>query len=87
MQLVCRAARDAMLMRFARVSPEGEYVAPPPSNAKSSYATLVYVRATIVEEAGWYLAKSATIAVRFQPRLAPSKTGHFLDVGPCHWPG
>ena len=50
-------------MRFAKVTPEGKYVPPPPSNAKASYATLVFVRATIVEEAGWYLAKSATIAV------------------------
>ena len=52
-----------MLCRFAKVSPEGTYQPPPPANQKASYATLVYVRATIVEEAGWYLAKSLTIAV------------------------
>ena len=58
-----RAARDAMLCRFAKVAADGTYQPPPPANQKASYATLVYVRATIVEEAGWYLAKSLTIAV------------------------
>ena len=52
-----------MLCRFAKVAPDGTYQPPPPANQKASYATLVYVRATIVEEAGWYLAKSLTIAV------------------------
>lgn len=46
-----------------QVLPEGEYKPPPPSNAKASYATMVYVRATIVEGAGWALARSVTIAV------------------------
>ena len=53
-----------MLMRYAKVTSEGKYVPPPAANAKASYATMVYVRATIVEDAGWYLAKAATIAVR-----------------------
>jgi len=42
-------------------------VPPPAANSKASYATMVYVRATIVEDAGWLLARSVTIAVR--PRL------------------
>ena len=50
-------------MRFAQVTPEGEYKPPPPENAKAAYATMVYVRATIVEDAGWVLARAATIAV------------------------
>lgn len=58
------AALDSMLARFAKMSPDGTYTPPPPENAKASYATLVYVRATIVEDAGWYLARSVTIAVR-----------------------
>ncbi len=37
---------------------------PPAANSKASYATMVYVRATIVEDAGWLLARSVTIAVR-----------------------
>lgn len=43
---------------------DGEYVPPPAANSKASYATMVYVRATIVEDAGWLLARSVTIAVR-----------------------
>ena len=52
-----------MLMRFAKVTPEGKYVPPPPANSKASFSTMVYVRATIVEDAGEYLARAATIAV------------------------
>jgi hypothetical protein len=47
----------------AQVTEDGKYVPPPPSNQKASYATMVYVRATIVEGAGWALARSVTIAV------------------------
>jgi acyl-CoA oxidase len=54
-----------MLMKYASVSPDGTYNPPPASNAKASYATMVFVRATIVEEAGWVLARSATIATRY----------------------
>lgn len=54
-----------MLMKYASVSPSGDYTPPPPSNAKASYATMVFVRATIVEEAGWVLARAATIATRY----------------------
>ncbi len=61
---VCHAARENMLMRFSRVTPEGEYVPPPPANSKASFSTMTYVRATIVEDAGEYLARAVTIAVR-----------------------
>ena len=61
---VCIAARDHMMMRYANISPEGDYTPPPPANAKAAYATMVYVRATIVEDAGWILARATTIAVR-----------------------
>jgi len=54
-----------MLMKYASVSKDGTYSPPPASNAKASYATMVFVRATIVEEAGWVLARSATIATRY----------------------
>ena len=54
-----------MLMKYASVSPDGTYNPPPASNAKASYATMVFVRATIVEEAGWVLARAATIATRY----------------------
>ena len=57
--------RDAMLARYARVEADGAYTPPPPGNEKASYATMVFVRATIVEEAGWVLARAATIATRY----------------------
>ncbi|CAK0735983.1 hypothetical protein CVIRNUC_000672 [Coccomyxa viridis] len=60
-----RVPHENMLARFAKVTPEGKYVPPPASNQKASYATMVYVRATIVEGAGWALARSVTIAVRY----------------------
>lgn len=60
-----RIPRDHMMMRFAQVTPEGRYVPPPAANAKASYATMVYVRATIVEDAGSFLSRAVTIAVRY----------------------
>ena len=68
----CRCSRDCAeckrvslirRMYVLQVTPEGKYVPPPASNQKASYATMVYVRATIVEGAGWALARSVTIAV------------------------
>ena len=52
-----------MLMRFAKVTPEGRYIPPPPANSKASFSTLVYARAKVVEDAGEYLARAVTIAV------------------------
>lgn len=60
-----RIPRDAMLMRFAQVSEDGMYSPPPPENAKASYATMVYVRATIVRDAGDFLGRAVTIATRY----------------------
>ena len=56
-------------MRFSKVTPEGKYVPPPPANAKASFSTMTYVRATIVEEAGEYLARAVTIAVRILTKI------------------
>jgi acyl-CoA oxidase len=41
-----------MMMRFAKVTPQGEYVPPPPANSKASYATMLFVRADIVKNSG-----------------------------------
>ena len=57
--------REAMLMRYSRVQPDGTYVPPPKENSKASYATMVYVRATIVRDAGDFLGRAATIATRY----------------------
>jgi hypothetical protein len=60
-----RVPHDALLSRYARVDAvDGAYRPPPPSNAKASYATMVYVRATIVRDAGEFLGRAATIATR-----------------------
>lgn len=57
--------RDAMLMRYSHVERDGTYVPPPKQNSKASYATMVYVRATIVRDAGDFLGRAATIATRY----------------------
>jgi acyl-CoA oxidase len=57
--------RDAMLMKYSQVERDGTYVPPPKQNSKASYATMVYVRATIVRDAGDFLGRAATIATRY----------------------
>ena len=56
---------------------------PPAANSKASYATMVYVRATIVEDAGWLLARSVTIAVRASPRGRLHKVTHSPGCARC----
>ena len=53
-------------MRYSKVTPAGDYIPPPAANSKASFSTMTYVRATIVEDAGEYLARAVTIAVRYQ---------------------
>ena len=60
-----RIPRSALLQKYAKVTRDGRYLPPPKSNAKSSYATMVFVRADIVKGAGDVLSKAATIAVRY----------------------
>lgn len=84
-------------MRYAKISPEGDYQPPPPANAKAAYATMVYVRATIVEDAGWVLARATTIAVSHITHLArlagcsmgsthmPHLVATCLAGMPCSW--
>ncbi|KAI9250228.1 acyl-CoA dehydrogenase/oxidase C-terminal [Phascolomyces articulosus] len=58
-----RIPRDNMLMRFAKVSKDGEYS--PPVHSKLSYGSMVKLRVGILSDAGWRLAKASTIAVRY----------------------
>lgn len=54
-----------MMMRFSKVTPEGDYIPPPPANSKASYATMLFVRADIVKNSGLILSKAVTIATRY----------------------
>jgi len=52
-----------MLMRYAKVSPDGQYTKPP--HAKIAYGTMISVRAFLVRGAARDLAKGVTIAIRY----------------------
>eukprot|EP00475_Leptophrys_vorax_P021923 TRINITY_DN2979_c0_g1_i2.p1 TRINITY_DN2979_c0_g1~~TRINITY_DN2979_c0_g1_i2.p1 ORF type:complete len:685 (-),score=208.09 TRINITY_DN2979_c0_g1_i2:62-1846(-) len=58
-----RIPRDQMLMRHAKVDRQGNYTKPP--HAKIGYATMVLIRASIVGEGSYFLAKAVTIATRY----------------------
>ncbi|KAM9770017.1 peroxisomal acyl-coenzyme A oxidase 1 isoform 1-T1 [Menidia menidia] len=58
-----RIPRDNMLMKYAKVEPDGTYLKPP--SAKLTYGTMVFVRSMIVGESARALAKSCTIAIRY----------------------
>lgn len=52
-------ARNLALHALAwpQVTEDGQYVPPPPDNQKAAYATMVYVRATIVRDSGDFLSE------------------------------
>lgn len=58
-----RIPRDNMLMKYAKVEPDGNYVKPP--SAKLTYGTMVFIRSLIVGQSALALAKSCTIAIRY----------------------
>ncbi|XP_022531317.1 peroxisomal acyl-coenzyme A oxidase 1 isoform X2 [Astyanax mexicanus] len=58
-----RIPRDNMLMKYAKVEPDGTYVKPP--SDKLTYGTMVFIRSMIVGESAKALAKSSTIAIRY----------------------
>uniref|UniRef100_H3C704 Acyl-CoA oxidase 1, palmitoyl n=1 Tax=Tetraodon nigroviridis TaxID=99883 RepID=H3C704_TETNG len=58
-----RIPLDNMLMKFAKVEPDGTYVKPP--SAKLTYGTMVFIRSMIVGQSALALAKSCTIAIRY----------------------
>ncbi|XP_026215245.1 peroxisomal acyl-coenzyme A oxidase 1 isoform X2 [Anabas testudineus] len=58
-----RIPRENMLMKYAKVEPDGTYVKPPSS--KLTYGTMVFIRSMIVGESARALAKSCTIAIRY----------------------
>ncbi|XP_051996364.1 peroxisomal acyl-coenzyme A oxidase 1 isoform X1 [Xyrauchen texanus] len=58
-----RIPRDNMLMKYAKVEPDGTYVKPP--SDKLTYGTMVFIRSMIVGESARALSKSCTIAIRY----------------------
>ncbi|KAI8065859.1 hypothetical protein BC940DRAFT_340932 [Gongronella butleri] len=59
-----RIPHISLLARFSQVDKRtGEYITPP--NAKLSYGTMVFVRANIVMESRYVIARAATVAVRY----------------------
>ncbi|KAF5897773.1 peroxisomal acyl-coenzyme A oxidase 1 isoform X2, partial [Clarias magur] len=58
-----RIPRENMLMKYAKVHPDGTYVKPP--SDKLTYGTMVFIRAMIVGESAIALSKSCTIAIRY----------------------
>ncbi|XP_074543344.1 peroxisomal acyl-coenzyme A oxidase 1 isoform X1 [Halichoeres trimaculatus] len=58
-----RIPRENMLMKFAKVEPDGTYVKPP--SAKLTYGTMVFIRSMIVGESSRALSKACTIAIRY----------------------
>lgn len=58
-----RIPRENMLMKYAKVEPDGTYVKPP--SAKLTYGTMVFVRSMIVRESARALSKACTIAIRY----------------------
>uniref|UniRef100_A0A8C9XLF8 Acyl-coenzyme A oxidase n=1 Tax=Sander lucioperca TaxID=283035 RepID=A0A8C9XLF8_SANLU len=58
-----RIPRENMLMKYAKVEPDGTYVKPP--SAKLTYGTMVFIRSLIVGESARALSKSCTIAIRY----------------------
>ncbi|KAF8936565.1 acyl-coenzyme A oxidase [Dissophora ornata] len=55
--------RENMLMRFAKVTRDGQYIKPP--HSKLSYGSMVLLRSQMVRGAAMTLARAATIATRY----------------------
>ncbi|XP_060774936.1 peroxisomal acyl-coenzyme A oxidase 1 isoform X2 [Neoarius graeffei] len=58
-----RIPRENMLMKYAKVQPDGTYVKPP--SDKLTYGTMVFIRSLIVGDSAVALSKSCTIAIRY----------------------
>ncbi|KAK5970801.1 putative peroxisomal acyl-coenzyme A oxidase 1 isoform X3, partial [Trichostrongylus colubriformis] len=59
----CRIPRNNMLMKHARVMPDGKYVRPP--HDKVGYSAMVHVRAHMISDQGKFLAQALTTAIRY----------------------
>jgi len=69
-----RIPRRNMLMRHAKVHPDGRFE--PPMHAKLSYTGMMYIRAIMIHGIGQNLAQAATIATRYS---CVRKQGEILE--------
>lgn len=58
-----RIPRDHMLMRNARVEPNGDYIKP--KSYKLNYGTMVFVRVIIIDMVAYNVGRAVTIATRY----------------------
>ncbi|KAH7697627.1 Protein ACOX-1 b, partial [Aphelenchoides avenae] len=58
-----RIPRRRMLMKFAKVLPDGTYV--PPIHDKLGYSSMTYIRSTMIRTMAQLLARAAVISVRY----------------------
>ncbi|CAI4228786.1 unnamed protein product [Auanema sp. JU1783] len=58
-----RIPREAMLMRYSKVLPDGTYVAP--KHSKLAFGTMVFVRSIMIKDQSHQLAAAACIAIRY----------------------
>ncbi|GMT04236.1 hypothetical protein PENTCL1PPCAC_26410 [Pristionchus entomophagus] len=72
-----RIPRKRMLMKHAKVSPDGTYTHP--IHSKLSYGTMVHVRAHMIYTHGHMLATAATVATRYS---AVRRQGRIEQGGP-----
>ncbi|GMF12628.1 unnamed protein product [Phytophthora lilii] len=67
-----RVPRENMMMRYAKVLPDGTFVKP--KSDKLVYLTMVHVRANLVENFALTMAKAATITTRFSAARIQGRT-------------
>ncbi|PCH43218.1 peroxisomal oxidase [Wolfiporia cocos MD-104 SS10] len=58
-----RIPRENMLSAYSSVTDDGKYVKPP--HSKLGYGGMLWVRAALVGKGGWYMARAATVAIRY----------------------
>ncbi|KAL8277204.1 hypothetical protein RQP46_010377 [Phenoliferia psychrophenolica] len=80
-----RIPRNQMLARFAQVARDGKYTKPP--HSKLSYGGMIFIRAQMIGNVSWSLAKASTIATRYlhirrqfaDPELRPGQPGFGVE--------
>lgn len=58
-----RIPRNQLLMKYAKVHPDGTYEKPP--HEKLAYGTMIFVRADLVSSSALHLSRGVTIAIRY----------------------